>query len=77
MQVSIYTTSTCPYCKLVKAFFVEHGIQFTERDVTSDAVAQQEMIVKSGVMAVPVIDVDGTIVVGFKELELKQLLHLS
>ena len=77
MQVTIYTTSTCPYCKLAKAFFAAHNVQFVEKDVTSDPVAQQEMIEKSGVMAVPVIAVDGEIVVGFKEAELTRLLGLS
>jgi len=62
---------------LAKAFFVAHNVAFTEKDVTSDHAAQQEMIEKSGVMAVPVIVVDSEIVVGFKETELTRLLGLS
>jgi glutaredoxin 3 len=75
--VIIYTTTSCPYCKMAKAFFKEHNVSFTERDVTSDPAAQQEMIQKSDQLAVPVIDVGGSIVVGFQQPKLKELLGIS
>ncbi|OGL85830.1 NrdH-redoxin [Candidatus Uhrbacteria bacterium RIFCSPLOWO2_02_FULL_48_12] len=75
--VVIYTTVTCPYCKMAKAFFKEHNIEFVEKDVTSDPVAQQEMIKKSDQLAVPVIDVGGQIIVGFQQGKLKELLGIS
>ena len=59
---------------MAKDFFTASGVQFTEKDVTSDPLVQQEMIAKSGQMAVPVIDVDGTVVVGFNETKLRELL---
>lgn len=76
-QVTIYTTVTCPYCKMAKAFFKEHNIEFVEKDVTSDLMAQQEMIKKSDQLAVPVIDVGGQIIVGFNQSKLKELLGIS
>jgi len=76
-QVTIYTTITCPYCKMAKAFFKEHNIEFVEKDVTSDVAAQQEMIKKSNQLAVPVIDVGGQIVVGFQQGKLRELLNLA
>jgi glutaredoxin len=45
--------------------------------VTHDTAAQQEMIQKSGQLAVPVIDVGGQIVVGFNQGKLKELLGVS
>jgi len=59
-----------------KDFFKANNIDYTEHDVSSDQAKAQEMIDKSGQMAVPVIDIDGEIVVGFDEAKLKQLLKL-
>ena len=76
-NVTIYTTITCPYCKMAKAFFQANNVAYTEKDVTTDTEAQQEMIQKSGQLAVPVIDVDGTITVGFQQPKLKELLGIA
>ncbi len=76
-NVTIYTTPTCIYCKRAKAFFGEHNIQYQEKDVASNAAAREEMIKKSEQMGVPVIDIDGEIVVGFDEPRLSQLLGIT
>ncbi len=73
----IYTTPTCKYCKLAKAFFAEHNVSYQERDVTTDMVARDEMIAKSHQMGVPVIDVEGTLVLGFDEPALRAALQLA
>ncbi len=62
---------------MAKAFFEANNVAFTEKDVTTDTVAQQEMIEKSGQLAVPVITVDDTIVVGFQQPKLKELLGIA
>ncbi|MDP3974846.1 MAG: glutaredoxin family protein [Candidatus Jorgensenbacteria bacterium] len=64
-SVTIYTTPTCVYCKMTKAFFKEKNVAYTERDVAVDEKAREEMVQKSGQLGVPVIDVDGTLIVGF------------
>ena len=73
-KVTIYTTPTCVYCKMSKAFFKEHSIDYTEKDVASDRAAREEMVKRSGQMGVPVIDVDGTLIVGFDKEKLSELL---
>ena len=73
-NVLIYTTPTCVYCKMTKEFFQEHGITYTEYNVALDEQKRSEMLEKSGQMGVPVIDIDGEIVVGFDEGRLKTLL---
>lgn len=73
-KVSIYSTPTCTYCNLAKAFFKEKGVQYEEFDVASDTVKRQEMIERSGQMGVPVIDVDGQLMVGFSREKLEELL---
>lgn len=64
-SVTIYTTPTCVYCKMTKAFFKEHNVAYSEKNVATDDVAREEMTKKSGQMAVPVIDIEGKILVGF------------
>lgn len=76
-KVTIYTTPTCAYCKMAKAFFKEHDVAYEEKDVATDHAAAQEAMEKSGQMAVPVIDIDGTIVVGFDKPHLSQLLGIK
>lgn len=73
-EVIIYSTPTCPYCKMAKQFFTDNDIAFADFDVSNDMAKQQEMISKSGQLAVPVIDVGGEIVVGFNEPKLRDLL---
>lgn len=65
MTVKIYTTPTCPWCKKTKEFLKSKKIKYTEVDVSSSEKAQQEMIKKSGQMGVPVIDIDGKIIIGY------------
>ena len=75
-KVSIYTTPTCQYCKMVKDFFGENNVEFEEFNVAEDAAKRTEMIEKSGQMGVPVIDVEGELIVGFNKDKLTELLGL-
>lgn len=76
-SVKVYSTPTCPYCKQVKQFLTENNIVFEDIDVSKNSVLAQEMIEKSGQMGVPVIDIDGQIVVGFDRGKIKRLLASS
>lgn len=75
-KVTIYTTPSCVYCKMTKAFFKENKVEYQEKDVSTDAVARDEMVAKSQQMGVPVIDIDGQILVGFDKEGLSELLHI-
>jgi glutaredoxin-like YruB-family protein len=75
-KITIYTTPTCGYCKMAKEFFKNHNVDYEEKDVSVDQAAVEEMIHKSGQMGVPVIDIDGQIVVGFNEEKLSSLLNI-
>lgn len=72
--VVVYFTSTCPYSKQVRDYLAERNIEFTEHDVVSDVKAREEMVHKSGQHGVPVIDVNGEIVIGFNRGKLDKLL---
>lgn len=77
MSVKIYTTPSCVYCKMSKDFFQKNSIQYQELNVAQDAVAREEMIKKSGQFGVPVIDIDGQLVIGFDRARLSELLHVK
>ena len=76
MKVKVYSTPICPWCMRVKEFLHENGIPFEDIDVSANPDAAKEMVEKSGQMGVPVVDIDGQIVVGFNEGKLGELLHL-
>lgn len=75
-KVTIYSTPTCTYCKMSKEFFAENKVEYTENDVSQDEAKRNEMVEKSGQMGVPVIDIEGEIIVGFDEAKLRELLEL-
>ncbi|MDQ5882870.1 MAG: glutaredoxin 3 [Patescibacteria group bacterium] len=77
MKVTVYSTPACPWCHLAKEFLTEHQIPFEEVDVSQDEAKAQEMILKSGQMGVPVIEIDGQIVIGFNKPRLEELLGLN
>lgn len=65
LSIKVYSTKTCPWCIKVKEFLKEKKIKFDDIDVGADQKAAKEMIDKSGQMGVPVIDINGKIIVGF------------
>ena len=75
-KVKIYTTPTCVFCDLAKEFLNENNVAFDSVDVSVDEKAAQEMIDKTGQFGVPVIDVDGKMIIGFNKPELKKALGL-
>ena len=76
-KVIVYSTPTCPYCVMAKDYLSENKVKFEDVDVASDQVKAQEMVAKSGQMGVPVLDVEGEIIVGFDKGRLANLLGLS
>ena len=74
--VTIYSTPTCPYCHTAKDFFKENHIKYKDIDVSRDQKAAEEMIEKSGQMGVPVIVIDGKVIVGFDRNAIKKALAL-
>jgi len=76
-MVKLFTTPVCPYCFTLKQFLKKHNIEFEEIDVSQDKKALEEMIKKSGQMGVPVIEIDGNIVVGFDKEKIAELLNIK
>lgn len=74
--VKIYTTPSCVFCRMSKDFFKANNVEYKEMDVATDVEARNEMIQKSGQFGVPVIDIDGNLVIGFDKPRLSELLGI-
>ncbi len=75
--VTVYSTPTCSWCHAVKDHLTSHQISFSEVDVSVDVEKAREMVARSGQYGVPVIDIDGEIVVGFDRARINALLGLA
>ncbi|MFC1570270.1 glutaredoxin family protein [Candidatus Omnitrophota bacterium] len=76
-SVKIYGTPSCPFCVKAKQFLDDSGIEYENIDVSVDQGKAQEMMQKSGQMGVPVIDIEGEIIVGFDKAKIEKALGLS
>lgn len=76
-NITIYTTPSCGYCKMAKEYFKSKNLTWTEYDVSTDIPHQQEMIAKTQQFGVPVIEIDGKLIVGFDRPKVNQYLGLE
>ena len=74
-KVKVYSTESCPWCHKAKEFLTELNVPYEEIDVSQDEKGRNEMIEKSGQLGVPVLDVNGTIIVGFDQEAIENALH--
>jgi glutaredoxin 3 len=77
MVVKVYSTNSCPYCVMAKDFLKDNKVKFVEVNLENDQNAVQEMIEKSGQTGVPVLDINGTIIIGFDVEKIKKALKLK
>lgn len=75
-MIKVYSTNTCPWCDKAKAYLKSKGVDFEELNVQDDMIARDEMIKKSKQMGVPVLDVNGTIIIGFDKPAIDTALNL-
>lgn len=66
-DITIYSTTWCGYCKMAMKYLTDKGISYTDKNVETDMAAQAELMQKlnGDFRGVPVIDIDGTIILGF------------
>jgi len=75
--VAIYSTPTCHFCQMAKEFFGEHGVEYTNYDVSKDIEKRQEMFNITSQMGVPVIVIGDDVVIGFDKEKLVELLDIK
>jgi glutaredoxin-like YruB-family protein len=76
-KIRIFSTAACPYCLALKEFLKERGFKFDDIDVAKNKEAAREMIEKSGQMGVPVVEIGGTIIIGFARQKISKLLNIK
>lgn len=52
-KITVYSTTTCPYCVMLKRWLDEHKLEYTEYKVDQNPIAAQSMVHLSGQMGVP------------------------
>jgi len=75
-SVKVFSTPTCPYCHMAKAYLKQKNVPFEDIDVAQDRAQAMQMVQRSGQMGVPQLWIDNTVVVGFDRPEINRLLGL-
>jgi glutaredoxin-like YruB-family protein len=75
--IKVYSTPTCPYCIMAKTFLKEHKLPFEDIDVSMNQKAAEEMIKLTGQMGVPVLVINGKVIIGFNKPALMQALGIK
>ncbi len=75
-MVKVYSTPTCPYCVTLKLWLKEKNIEFEDIDIAEDEKARDDMVERSGQIGVPVVDIDGQIVIGFDRDKISKILNI-
>ncbi|PJE69504.1 MAG: NrdH-redoxin [Candidatus Staskawiczbacteria bacterium CG10_big_fil_rev_8_21_14_0_10_38_10] len=76
-MIKVYITPYCPYCVTLKNFLKQQNIEFEEVNVLDDEAAKEEMIKKSGQYGVPVVEIDGEIIIGFDKERILKVLKIK
>lgn len=71
-MIKVYSTPTCTYCTIAKKYLRDKGITFTDYNVAVDRRRAEEMVHKSRQQGVPVLDINGKIIVGFDRKRIDQ-----
>lgn len=64
-QVTIYSADWCAFCHAAKDYLTKKGVPFEEKNVEEKMEYANEAVQKSGQMGIPVLDIDGQIIIGF------------
>ena len=75
-MIKIYSTPTCVYCGTLKEYLKEHNLPYQEVDVSVNEKELEKMVMISGQMGVPVVEIDDNVVIGFDKEKIDELLHL-
>ncbi len=74
MSVKVYSTPSCPYCVMAKKYLASKNVSYEDLDVSLDRNAAMEMIQKSGQRGVPVLEINGNIIIGFDQVSIDRLI---
>ncbi len=75
MAIKVYSTPSCPWCTTAKRYLTSKNVPFEDIDVSKDRNAAMEMVQKSGQRGVPVLDINGKIIIGFDQAKIDSLIR--
>ena len=73
-KIKVYGVPGCPFCRRTREYFKSKNLNFEDIDVAANQDLAKEMVEKSGQMSVPVIEIDGEIIIGFDRDEIEKIL---
>lgn len=76
MKIKVYSTPICPYCQTLKAFLEKNGFEYEDIDVSSNEEERKRMVEISNQMSVPVVEIEGEVIVGFDKNKISKLLNI-
>jgi len=77
MIIKIYSSPTCPYCYILKNYLKEKGFEFEEIDISKETAKKEELIKKTGLATLPVIEIDGQLIIGFDKKKIDEALGIK
>lgn len=75
VPITIYSADWCAFCHAAKGYLDKLGIPYVDKNVETDPANAQESVDKSGQTGIPVIDIDGMIVIGFDRPKIDAILR--
>lgn len=77
MTIRIYTTPVCAYCKMAKEYFKSKNLQYEEIGLVGNPEAQQLVMSKAGMVAAPILEINGQFIVGFDRVKINEALAIK
>lgn len=74
-MIKVYTIPDCPWCKKTKAYLKSKGVDYTDLNVEEDMEARREFLTISKQQSLPVININGNIVIGYDKDEIDKYLN--
>lgn len=74
-DITVYTTTQCPYCTMLKRFLSEDNIPFKEVNGENNPEQMEKVVKQTGQMGVPQTEIDGQWVIGFDPESIKQVIE--
>ena len=75
--VEIYSTPSCMYCNMLKAYLTQNNVEYTDYNVQENQDKAREMVEMTGQMGVPVVKIGDDVLVGFDQPKIAQLLNIQ
>lgn len=72
-MITVFTTNTCAYCKMVKQYLTLKGKEYTEVNLSENPEKRQELFEKTGALTVPITQVDDQFIIGWNRSRLAEV----